>query len=107
MRVSPTEIRRVDDRELHVTWADGHRSVFANRWLRQSCPCAMCVDELSGRRILDPASVSPEVRAEEISLVGRYAIRIRWSDRHATGLYTFEKLREWCACAVCRPDGVA
>jgi ATP-binding protein involved in chromosome partitioning len=106
MVVSPTEIRRVDDRELHVTWADGHRSVFANRWLRQACPCAMCVDELTGRRLLDPASVGPDVRAEEISLVGRYAIRIRWSDRHATGLYTFEKLREWCACAACRPDGV-
>jgi DUF971 family protein len=46
------------------------------------------------------------VRADEITLVGRYAIRIRWSDRHATGLYTFEKLREWCACATCRPEGL-
>jgi DUF971 family protein len=75
--VSPVEIRRVEDRELHVSWADGHRSVFSNRMLRE------------------------DIRAEEVTLVGRYAIRIRWSDRHSTGIYTFQKLREWCACDAC------
>jgi ATP-binding protein involved in chromosome partitioning len=104
---SPVEIRRVEEREIHVTWADGHRSVYSNRALRERCPCAGCVHELTGRRLLDPGSVRPDIRAEEITLVGRYAIRIRWSDGHATGLYTFQQLREWCPCAACRkqPSG--
>jgi DUF971 family protein len=92
---TPVEIRRVGDREIHVTWADGARSVLPNRVLRERCPCAACVHEITGQRLLDPASVRDDIRAEEITLVGRYAIRIRWSDGHATGIYTFEKLREW------------
>lgn len=98
---TPTEIRRVEERELHVTWADGHRSVFPNRTLRERCPCATCVHEITGQRLLDPASVRPDIRAEEVALVGRYAIRIRWSDGHATGIYTFQRLREWCPCTQC------
>ena len=99
---SPVEIRRVEDREIHVTWSDGHRSVFPNKVLRERCPCAGCVHELTGQRLLDPRSVRPDIRAEEIALVGRYAIRVRWSDGHATGIYTFRKLREWCPCEACR-----
>ena len=79
---SPVEIRRVADREIHVTWSDGHRSVFPNKMLRERCPCAGCVHELTGRRLLDPRSVREDIRAEEIALVGRYAIRVRWSDGH-------------------------
>jgi DUF971 family protein len=45
--------------------------------------------------------VRQEILAEEIQLVGRYAIRIRWSDGHGTGIYTFQRLREWCPCEAC------
>ena len=99
---SPVEIRRSDDHEIHVEWADGHRSVFPNKVLRERCPCAGCVHELTGERLLDPRTVCPDIRAEEIALVGRYAIRIRWSDGHGTGIYTFQRLREWCPCDACR-----
>jgi DUF971 family protein len=100
---TPVEIRRVDGRELHLTWADGHRTVLANAWLRGECPCAGCVNELTGERMLDPATVSSDIRAERIELVGRYAIRITWSDRHSTGIYPFARLRGWCPCGSCRP----
>lgn len=102
MDPSPLEIRRVDDRELHIAWADGHRTVLANKFLRESCPCAGCVSELTGKRMLDPATVRPDIRADAIELVGRYAIKVRWSDGHSTGLFTFAKLREWCRCDACR-----
>ncbi len=105
MDTTPGEIRRVDDRELHIVWADGHTTVFANTSLRERCPCAACVNEFTGERMLSPATVPPDLRADEVSLVGRYAIKIRWSDRHATGIYTFQKLREWCACETCRGAG--
>jgi DUF971 family protein len=99
---TPVEIRRVDDREIRVTWSDGHLSVFPNKMLRERCPCAGCVHELTGQRLLDPRSVRENIRAEAIELVGRYAIRARWSDGHGTGIYTFQRLREWCPCDACR-----
>ncbi|HEY7139521.1 MAG TPA: DUF971 domain-containing protein [Methylomirabilota bacterium] len=92
---TPVEIRRVEGREIHVTWSDGHRSVLANKTLRERCPCAACVHELTGARLLDPRSVREDIRAEAIELVGRYAIRVRWSDGHSTGIYTFRQLRDW------------
>ena len=106
MEANPVAIRRVDDREVHITWADGHQTVYANRYLRESCPCAACVDELTGRRTLDPRSVRPDVRAEEISLVGRYAVKVRWSDGHSTGIYTFARLRADCPCPACKGSAV-
>jgi len=101
---TPVEIRRVDDREIRVTWSDSHLSVFPNRMLRERCPCAGCVHELTGQRLLDPRSVPEDIRAEAIELVGRYAIRVRWSDGHGTGIYTFQRLREWCPCDACRAE---
>ena len=106
MDTNPVEIRRVDGREVHITWADGHRSVYTNKQLRETCPCAGCVNELTGERMLDPASVPPEIRADEVGLVGRYAVRFRWSDGHGTGLYQFQKLRAACPCEACRDSAV-
>ena len=53
-----------------------------------------------------PESVPADIRAEEISLVGRYAIWVHWSDGHSTGIYPFDKLRAACACETCRRGGV-
>jgi DUF971 family protein len=36
-----------------------------------------------------------------VALVGTYGIRIRWSDGHGTGIYTFEILRALCGCPRC------
>ena len=102
METSPLEIRRVNGRELHIVWADGHRTVLTNGFLRESCPCAACVNEFTGQRMLNPETIPPDIRAEHIELVGRYAIKVRWSDRHSTGIYTFQRLREWCPCESCR-----
>lgn len=101
METTPVDIRRVADREIHVTWADGHRSVFPNRLLRERCACAQCVHEVTGQQLLDPASVPEDIRALEVALVGRYAVRFQWSDGHGTGIYPFTRLRAWCPCEAC------
>jgi len=88
-------------RELVVTWTDGHASRYAYRTLRQHCPCAMCVHEWTGARLLDPARVSADIYPKEIAQVGAYALRFTWSDGHATGIYTFTMLRGLCACDEC------
>jgi DUF971 family protein len=61
----------------------------------------MCVDEMTNRALLDPATVPSDVAPEAISLVGAYGIKIRWSDGHGTGIYTFRMLREHCPCGQC------
>lgn len=99
--VIPREIGRANRHDIAVEWSDGHRSVYEARPLRLRCPCAMCVDELSGRRTLDPATVPQEVHPLSIELVGRYAVRVYWSDSHSTGIYTFQRLRAMCDCPEC------
>jgi len=52
------------------------------------------VDEMTGRRILDPATLPQDVQPVEMTLTGNYAVKFRWSDGHDTGLYTWERLRD-------------
>ena len=93
-RITPSEIRQSGPRELLIRWGDGAESSFAVRALRLACACAQCVDEWTGEYRLDPKSVPEDVHPERIDSVGRYAIRIRWSDGHDTGIYSFDRLRE-------------
>ncbi|HET9869696.1 MAG TPA: DUF971 domain-containing protein, partial [bacterium] len=60
--------------------------------LRSMCPCAQCVDELTGRRTITLEAVDPKVRLVGVHPVGRYALNFQWSDGHGTGLYTFKNL---------------
>jgi ATP-binding protein involved in chromosome partitioning len=93
---SPTTsvgFRQRDARTLSVLWQDGHRDDFDVRDLRLDCHCAACIEEASGRALLDPKSVPPDIAPRVISSVGNYAITISWSDGHSTGIYSFEYLR--------------
>lgn len=89
----PTRIEQHDPRTLAIGWADGAESLIDVRALRLACGCANCIDEWSGRPLLDPASVPEDVAPRGIRSVGRYAIQIDWSDGHDTGIYPFERLR--------------
>ena len=79
---------------LRIEWQDGAASEFQPRYLRLSCPCAGCVEEMTHRPLLDPGRVSMDVRPLAIRYVGDYAIRFDWSDGHATGIYPWSYLRE-------------
>jgi ATP-binding protein involved in chromosome partitioning len=92
-RTTPVGFRRRDARTLSVLWQDGRRDDFDVRDLRLACHCAVCVEETSGRALLDPKSVRPDITPREISSVGNYAIRFSWNDGHSTGIYSFEHLR--------------
>jgi ATP-binding protein involved in chromosome partitioning len=97
----PHAITRRDDGIL-IEWdRSGHEGFYPARELRLACPCAACVEEMTGRRLLDPGAVPSDVRPASIELVGAYGLRVRWSDGHATGIYTFERLRRDCPCARC------
>jgi ATP-binding protein involved in chromosome partitioning len=93
-RFEPTGLDlRDSERRLVVSWEDGTRTTVPYRKLRLACRCAGCVDELSGRPILDPTSVADDVGVRAVEETGLYGIRIDWSDGHSTGIYTWERLR--------------
>jgi DUF971 family protein len=101
--VEPTE----DGRRLRIVWRDGHASEYTPRQLRLACPCAGCVDEYTGRPLLDPASVEEGINPVAIQYVGRYALRFTWPDGHDTGIYPFDLLRRICPCDACSAGRVA
>jgi ATP-binding protein involved in chromosome partitioning len=90
----PRVIHRSDPARIRIEWADGGESTFSAAELRGLCPCAMCVSESTGARTHDPASVPADLTHEDVRLVGNYAIALRFSDGHATGIYSFRYLRE-------------
>ena len=88
---------------MDVVWEDGHRSTYTGEHLRWACPCAECRGEagapgrLSRVKSLDPE----ELRLQDVSLIGQYALQIAFQSGHATGLYTFSLLRALCSCPEC------
>lgn len=97
----PIEIVGLMRPEVRVVWDEDHEAVFAARELRLRCGCARCVEEMTGRPLLDPASVPAEVLVLSISLVGNYGLQIGFSDGHDTGIYRFADLWDACPCAAC------
>lgn len=88
----PYAITRADD-GLRIEWVAGEgERLYPARPLRLACRCAACVEEMTGRPILDPGTVADDVRPLQVQLVGAYGIRIVWSDGHSTGIYTFAML---------------
>jgi len=92
-RTTAIGFRQRDARTLSVLWEDGHRDDFDVRDLRLACRCALCIEEMSGRQLLDPKTVRPDVSPRVISSIGNYAIGIDWNDGHNSGIYSFDHLR--------------
>ena len=93
-RYTPEEIGPTEDgTRLRIRWKDGRVDEYEPRTLRLACPCAGCVEEMTGRPVLVPEMVPEDVYPEAIHYVGRYALQFVWSDRHTTGIYPFEYLR--------------
>jgi ATP-binding protein involved in chromosome partitioning len=90
----PKEVNTNDEKVTVITWEDGKISRYPNRYLRSMCPCAQCVNETTGERIISIESIDPNVRLVSVSPVGRYALHFQWSDGHGTGLYSFDTLHK-------------
>lgn len=79
---------------LNLAWDDGTRTRATARGLRQSCPCAECVEEWSGRRTFEPAAIPEDMKILEVQQVGNYALSFTFSDNHGTGIFPWASLRE-------------
>jgi len=96
----PSDLHLERERGLTVEWADGTTTFYPVAYLRRMSPSAEA-RELRERESSDPLTVLPSrgtsgsapLTAVEAELVGNYAIRIRFSDGHHTGLYSWAYLR--------------
>ncbi len=92
----PTRIEGLSPTEMRLDWNTGESFALSYFELRFECPCAGCVDEHSGRRTLERDSISPTIKPVAASTVGQYAVAIRWTDGHQTGMYHYDRLFELC-----------
>ncbi len=92
--IEPREIKQEGDSGIRITWADDFVSTYTAAELRRACPCAQCVNEWTGQRVLKPEHISEELTIADVNIVGRYALNFRWSDGHETGIYSFRYLRD-------------
>ncbi len=94
--IEPREIKQEGDSGIRVTWADARVCHYSASDLRRACPCAQCVNEWTGQRVVKPESISEDLIISDLKIVGRYALNFRWSDGHETGIYSFRYLRDLC-----------
>jgi len=86
------------ERGLEIAWDDGHRSFYPVAHLRRASPSADAKalrEELARNplTVLPAAKSSGPLTAVDAELVGNYAIRIRFSDGHSTGIFSWTYLR--------------
>lgn len=93
---TPTRIEPKNSTEFIITWNSGESFALSYFETRFECPCAGCIDEHTGKRILKREMISPTIRPLNVGVVGRYALNIAWSDGHSTGMYHFDRLYELC-----------
>lgn len=99
MSSPPVKLDLKKDRGLTVEWADGATSYYSIAYLRRMSPSAE-MKQLREQLAANPLTVLPSsaskgpLVAESAELVGTYALRIRFSDGHDTGIYSWAYLRE-------------
>lgn len=98
--LAPVHLDLKKDRGLTVQWADGTTSYYSVAYLRKMSPSAD-MRQLREEMAKNPLTVLPSRPSAagplvvlDAELVGNYAIRLRFSDGHETGIYSWQYLRE-------------
>ena len=101
-QTTPVRLDLKRDQELDIEWQDGERCTYPLTLLRSMCPCAMCKEQRESakqrRSLLTvlPGNYSGPLTVVDAQLVGNYALKIEWSDKHDSGIYSFDYLRSIC-----------
>ncbi len=96
---APRKLDLKKDKGLTIEWADGSTSYYSIALLRRMSPSAearalRAEIEQNPLTVLPSSGTSAPLEALAAELVGNYALRIRFSDGHSTGIYSWEYLRE-------------
>ena len=90
---------KFDEKNTYLKWPGGEELSVSNRDLRLSCRCAVCVDEITGRELLNPQAIRADIAPKSITSLGNYAIGIDWNDGHSSGIYPYKSIRELAGIA--------
>lgn len=86
------DIWQKDNVTFCIKWSDEIVTEYRLSDLQRQCPCAACVDEKSGQRL--NKVVNDDVQARQIVNVGRYALRIQFTEGCSNGIFSFDELRK-------------
>ena len=78
-----------DGGQIHLRFSDGRQVSVRNRDLRANCLCAVCVNEVTGKKMIDPTKIRADIAPKEITPLGNYALGISWNDGHSSGIYPY------------------
>ena len=92
--IEPIQVIEENDREISIKWSDDKETIYDAARLRRACPCASCINEWTGEKILKDENVSENLSFSHITIVGRYALNFHFSDGHNTGIYSYKYLRD-------------
>lgn len=92
--IEPVQIIEESDSELTIKWSDDAETHYKAIELRRNCPCASCVNEWTGQKMLKDESIPEDLSISSTSVVGRYALNFHFSDGHNTGIFSFSYLRK-------------
>ena len=93
MSIWPTEIRLNGARDrLSITFEDGARYDLRAEYLRVESPSAEVRGHGAGPKQI--VRGVEDVKIERLEPVGRYAVRIVFSDGHDSGLYSWDFLEK-------------
>ncbi|KCZ91744.1 gamma-butyrobetaine hydroxylase-like domain-containing protein [Hyphomonas johnsonii] len=85
-------------RELRAEFDDGQVGTVSFQRLREESPSAAVRGHGSGPKPFQPP-VPDDISVNGAEPVGRYAVRIMFSDGHSSGLYTWDLLRQLTVAA--------
>ena len=95
---SPQEINLANDgKTLVIKWQDNVEHIISAFNVRFKCPCAHCVDEITGVQLIKEEEIPPNVKILESVPVGRYGVKFAFDDPSPganSGIYTFTFLRQ-------------
>ena len=77
-------------RQLEVAFSDGQRFMLPCEYLRVNSPSAEVQGHHPSQRVL--VAGKREVNISAIDTVGHYAVCLRFTDGHASGIYSWETL---------------
>ncbi|MCA9298338.1 MAG: DUF971 domain-containing protein [Phycisphaerales bacterium] len=95
--MEPVHLDLKKDRGLTIEWSDGTTSYYTIAYLRRMSPSAdqrKLRDEMASNPLtVLPSRPATTIEATSADLVGNYAIRIEFSDGHASGIFSWVYLR--------------
>lgn len=89
-RTSPTV--SFDGKAITLKWNNGRIWKVGNKELRASCQCALCINEMTGAKMIDETKIRGDIAATQVTPLGNYAIGVTWNDGHSSGIYPYKNI---------------